>query len=128
MLRTEPVAVDDSSTALGQMLADIATIGILQQRAIEQGDQVAEQLQTALNSRVVIEQARGVIAERGGLSMDDAFARLRPRQQPSPEAVGACCGAGPHRPRRRSRRPKVLALRRYFVVVFEYERGRRCEV
>jgi len=77
LLNTEAGAVQDDHVLLGQALADVASIGILQHRTIEQGDRVAAQLQTALTSRVAIEQARGVIAERGGLSMDVAFARLR---------------------------------------------------
>jgi GAF domain-containing protein len=74
---TQPGAMDDSRLRLGQALADVATIGLLQQRAIHRRDTVAEQLQTALNSRVLIEQAKGVIAERLQLSVDDAFALLR---------------------------------------------------
>ncbi|HWO62081.1 MAG TPA: GAF and ANTAR domain-containing protein [Umezawaea sp.] len=77
LLNTQPGALDDDHVQLGQALADVATIGILQHRTIRQADQVADQLQTALTSRVAIEQARGVLAERGNLSMDDAFARLR---------------------------------------------------
>ena len=62
---------------LAQGLADTATIGILQERAIRRGETLSEQLQTALNSRVIIEQAKGVLAVTGGLSMDDAFTALR---------------------------------------------------
>ncbi len=62
---------------LAQGLADTATIGILQERAIRHGETMSEQLQTALNSRVTIEQAKGVLAVTGGLTMDDAFAALR---------------------------------------------------
>jgi GAF domain-containing protein len=60
-----------------QALADVATIAILQQRKSQQAQTVNEQLQHALNSRIVIEQAKGMVAEREGLHMPEAFYALR---------------------------------------------------
>lgn len=61
----------------GQALADVATIAILHHRAAEEAQILNEQLHYALNSRIVIEQAKGMIAEREGVSVDRAFAKLR---------------------------------------------------
>jgi GAF domain-containing protein len=67
----------DSDMLVAQALADVATIGILHQRVLTRGALVNSQLQTALNSRVQIEQAKGVLSERQGLDMDQAFVQLR---------------------------------------------------
>ena len=67
----------DADGRVGQALADVATIAILQERAIRHHELLAEQLQHALTSRIVIEQAKGVLAERGGLDMAQVFDRLR---------------------------------------------------
>jgi GAF domain-containing protein len=66
---------EDSAVARG--LADIATIGILHQRAMQESDVVRAQLQQALDSRVLIEQAKGVLAHTHMLDMNEAFAKLR---------------------------------------------------
>src|ERR1700710_1740632 len=68
LFHRRPGPLPEADLSLGQALADVATIGILQERAIRRGEVINEQLQTALNNRVIIEQAKGVIAERSGLS------------------------------------------------------------
>jgi len=70
-----PLSPDD--VAVGQAMADIATIGLLQERAGREKNLLAEQLQGALNSRVMIEQAKGVLAERAQTTPDEAFVLMR---------------------------------------------------
>lgn len=72
-----PGALPAADLALVQALADVATIGILSERTIRSGEILSEQLQSALNSRVIIEQAKGVLAYRGSISLRDAFERMR---------------------------------------------------
>jgi GAF domain-containing protein len=69
--------VSARDAAVAQALADAATIGILQERVIRDGHVMEEQLHRALDSRIMIEQAKGIIANELSLSMDDAFNPLR---------------------------------------------------
>jgi len=69
------LSVDDHHA--GQALADMATISILQDRASIEAQLINAQLNRALASRIAIEQAKGVLAERAGISVEDAFERLR---------------------------------------------------
>jgi hypothetical protein len=77
LFRAGPGAFDAAEVRVGQALADVATISLLQERSMRHRDTVNEQLQNALNSRVIIEQAKGKLAERLGLDMDQAFKLLR---------------------------------------------------
>jgi len=71
--------LDERDVAVGRALADMATIGMLHQRAVSEHELVESQLQGALDSRVVIEQAKGVLSARHGITMAEAFGRLRTR-------------------------------------------------
>jgi GAF domain-containing protein len=77
LLHTDQHTLAESDARLGQALADAATIGLLHERAVQQAWTVQEQLQGALNSRVIIEQAKGVLAVQVDISPDDAFTVLR---------------------------------------------------
>ena len=77
LFRASPGAIPPADVRVGQALADVATISLLQERSMRHSDTLNEQLQAALNSRVIIEQAKGKLAERLGLDMDQAFTRLR---------------------------------------------------
>ena len=77
MFREDTGELGADDVAAAQALADVATIAILQNRATVQAQILNEQLNRALTSRIIIEQAKGVLAERGSLQMDESFARLR---------------------------------------------------
>lgn len=70
-------ALSDEDVVVAQAMADIATIGILQQRMITDTRVLSSQLEVALESRVWIEQAKGVVAEHNGVSVDAAFQLIR---------------------------------------------------
>jgi transcriptional regulator with GAF, ATPase, and Fis domain len=77
LFRAEPSPLEAADVRIAQALADVATIGLLHERNVRRRETVAEQLQAALNSRVIIEQAKGKLAERRGVDMDRAFTMLR---------------------------------------------------
>lgn len=77
IINCEPTALSSSQLGTAQMLADVAVSYIYAVRLHERSSRLAEQLQSALDSRVVIEQAKGILAERHGDDMQAAFERLR---------------------------------------------------
>ena len=77
LFRVSTGAFDATDVRIGQALADVATISLLNERNLRHSDTLNEQLQAALNSRVVIEQAKGKLAERLGLDVSQAFGLLR---------------------------------------------------
>ena len=77
LLRAGPGALDDTDSRTGQALADVATIGLLAQRSRHQAALLSDQLQQALTSRVMIEQAKGILAERYQITPGEAFCVLR---------------------------------------------------
>src|SRR6202161_2473734 len=83
LFRAVPGAFDPANVRVGQALADVATISLLHERSMRHSDTLNAQLQAALNSRVIIEQAKGKLAERLGLDMDQAFILLRDQARTS---------------------------------------------
>jgi GAF domain-containing protein len=77
LLRNTVGELDATDIRIATALADVATIGILHERAIVESGRVREQLSQALQSRIVIEQAKGVVSHLHSISTDDAFAVLR---------------------------------------------------
>ncbi|MFC8966105.1 GAF domain-containing protein [Streptomyces sp. NPDC057094] len=77
LFQTNPEPLSAADLQLAQALADVATIAILQQRTLAHTEAERDQLQYALNSRVLIEQVKGILAERWQISIDEAFSIFR---------------------------------------------------
>ena len=77
ILSVTQVPMEEADMIVARAFADLATLSILQHRAASDSQRLNEQLSGALTSRVVIEQAKGVISERTQISLSEAFARLR---------------------------------------------------
>lgn len=93
LFRAHPGELSDLTLRTARALADVATIGILQERSIRHHEVLTEQLQAALNSRVIIEQAKGLIAERLDVDMNAAFAVLRGYARSHNVKLGAVASA-----------------------------------
>jgi GAF domain-containing protein len=77
LMRNDAGELNQHDIRAAQALADVATIGILQERAVHDALTVRDQLQSALTSRIIIEQAKGVVAESANVSMEAAFNLMR---------------------------------------------------
>ncbi len=77
LFSVEEVPMDESDALVARAFADLATISVLQHGVATEAQRVNEQLSGALASRILIEQAKGVIAERAGIEISEAFSRLR---------------------------------------------------
>jgi GAF domain-containing protein len=83
--------LEDSVIELAQALTDLATIALLRSREVHERDVHVGQLQTALSSRIVIEQAKGILAERWGVSVDTAFDLLRRHARSHNQRLAEVC-------------------------------------
>ena len=77
LLRVSAAPMDEADVIVARAFADLAAVSITQHRADAEAQRLNEQLSSALTSRVVIEQAKGVISERAGIDLAEAFSRLR---------------------------------------------------
>jgi GAF domain-containing protein len=93
LLHTETHTLTDEDARLAQALADSATIGLMHERALRHAHEVTAQLQQALSSRVIIEQAKGVLAQASGTSPEDAFRVLRQYSRDRSERLSSVAAA-----------------------------------
>lgn len=88
IFRADGGTLAEPDVAAAQALADVATIGLVQNQALTDAQVVAGQLQRALNSRIIVEQAKGILSGRSDLGMDEAFERLRGHARRNRQLLG----------------------------------------
>ncbi|MGN7798851.1 ANTAR domain-containing protein [Leifsonia sp. 22587] len=93
LFRTSPGDLPEDDLVAAQAFADVATIGILHQRTLAESDAIRQQLQFALNSRIVIEQAKGVVAQTRGVSIDRAFELIRDHARRNRQGISVVSSA-----------------------------------
>ena len=93
LFSVEPRPLSDEHLAVVQGLADIATIGLLHERAMNDQVLLSEQLQTALHSRIAIEQAKGILSAQAGIDVTAAFQLMRTGARRSGTALTAVATA-----------------------------------
>jgi hypothetical protein len=77
LLSASPGRLDPDTLALAKALVGVVTVGLLHERTIRRQNERTDQLENALGSRILIEQAKGILAERLAVSVEEAFALLR---------------------------------------------------
>ncbi len=77
LFHADPTPMAESDVIVARAFADLAAISVVQHRAAAEAQRINEQLSRALSSRILIEQAKGVISARAGVDLADAFTRLR---------------------------------------------------
>jgi GAF domain-containing protein len=85
--------LSDDQLAVAQGLADVATIGLLHQRALRDQILLSEQLQTALHSRILIEQAKGILSAQAGTNVASAFTLMRTHARRTGQPLTTVAGA-----------------------------------
>lgn len=91
LYRAAPGSLRGEDVRIAQAFADVAAIGILHERKVAEAEERADQLQHALDSRIVIEQAKGMLSARAGISPRQAFERIRTHARSRSEKVGDVC-------------------------------------
>lgn len=92
LYRERPGEFYDEDIRVAQAFADVATIGILQERKVSSAERRAQQLQGALASRVLVEQAKGIVAERYHVPLQEAFEAIRRHARSSNRKLREVCG------------------------------------